>query len=143
MRTKLRFILLLKPGATQAPTSKSPEEREFVAGDSAEIQDPTMAVQLREDRPGVLSSDQTREDNSLQDGKFRTSCCPWIVVKFWYQFVFYIGRTHQVHLQLQRQSEVTIRHQETCGIHQKPKTKIKRGITSEHRETVCEIFHIH
>ena len=34
---------------------------------------------------------QTRGEDSLQDGKFRTSCCPWIVVKFWYQFVLYIA----------------------------------------------------
>ena len=25
--------------------------------------------------------------------KFRTPCCPWIAVKFWYQFVFYIAAT--------------------------------------------------
>ena len=35
--------------------------------------------------------DQTREEDPLQNGKFRTSCCPWNVVKFWYQFVFYIA----------------------------------------------------
>ena len=27
------------------------------------------------------------EEDFMQDGKSRTSCCPWIVVQFWYQFV--------------------------------------------------------
>ena len=60
----------------------------------------------------------------------RITSCLWIVVKFWYQFIFYIvtARNCQVHLQVQQQSEVTIWHQETGAIHQKPKTKItKRG----------------
>ena len=35
--------------------------------------------------------DQTREEDSLQNGKFQTSCCPWIVAKFWYQFVLSIA----------------------------------------------------
>ena len=34
---------------------------------------------------------QEGEEDFMQDGKFRTSCCPWIVVKFWYQFVLYIA----------------------------------------------------
>ena len=34
---------------------------------------------------------QTRQEDSLQDGKFRTSCRPWIVVKFWYQLVFCVA----------------------------------------------------
>ena len=41
-------------------------------------------------------------------------------------------RTRQVHLQVQQRSEVTIRYQETGAIHQKPKTKIKKGTTVEH-----------
>ena len=32
-----------------------------------------------------------READCLQDRKYRTSCCPWVVVKFWNQFVFYIA----------------------------------------------------
>ena len=35
-------------------------------------------------------------------------------------------RTRQVHLQVQHKSEVTMVHQETGAIHQKPKTKLKR-----------------
>ena len=45
------------------------------------------------DQRPKATPDQTREEDSLQDGKFRTSCCPWIVVKFWYQFVLYIATT--------------------------------------------------
>ena len=40
-------------------------------------------------------------------------------------------KTHQVHLQVQQQSEVTILHQETGAIRQKTETKFKRGITIE------------
>ena len=36
-----------------------------------------------------VTPDQTREEDSLQEAKFRTLCCPWIVVKFWSQFVLY------------------------------------------------------
>ena len=46
-------------------------------------------------RPKATLS-QTREEDLLQDGKFRTSCCPWIVVKFWYQFVCYITKARLV-----------------------------------------------
>ena len=49
-------------------------------------------------------------------------------------------RTHQLHRQVQQQSEVTMRHQETGESHQKLKTKIKRGITIETRTDVCETF---
>ena len=35
--------------------------------------------------------DQTREETFMQDGRFRTSCCPGIVVKFWRQLVFCIA----------------------------------------------------
>ena len=34
--------------------------------------------------------DQTREDNYLQNGQFRTSCCSRVVIQFWYQFVLNI-----------------------------------------------------
>ena len=37
------------------------------------------------------TADQKWEGILLQNGKFRTSCCSWIVVKFWYQIVFYIA----------------------------------------------------
>ena len=37
----------------------------------------------------AIKSQPNQGRNSLQDGKFRTSCCPWIVVTFWYQFVFH------------------------------------------------------
>ena len=67
---------------------------------------------------------QTREEGSLQDGKFRSSCCPWIVVKFCYQLVFYIATAG-----LKYVLEVTIGHKETCAIHQKPGTKILRWTT--------------
>ena len=50
------------------------------------------------------------------------------------------GRTHQVHPQVQLQSDVTIGHQETGATHQKHKARNKRGITIEHRESDCEIF---
>ena len=36
------------------------------------------------------TSDEARQE-SLQDGKFRTPCCPGIVVKFWYHLVFHIA----------------------------------------------------
>ena len=51
-------------------------------------------------------------------------------------------RTRQVHLQVQQQSEVKIRHQETVARQtQKPLTKkIKRRLTIKIRTTVCEIF---
>ena len=48
-------------------------------------------------------------------------------------------RTHQVHLQVQQQSEVTIRHQETGAIHWKKQNNKKR-IAIEHRQTDCETF---
>ena len=35
--------------------------------------------------------DQAREEHFVQNGKLRTSHCPWIVVKFWYWFVLYIA----------------------------------------------------
>ena len=71
-----------------------------------------VTVQVLEDTPAVLSlgklceehgdtyklrqrlkatPNQTREEDSLQDGKFSTSCCPWIVVQIWYQSVLYIA----------------------------------------------------
>ena len=37
------------------------------------------------------TADQKWEGNFLQNGKFRTSFCSWIVVKFWYQIFFYIA----------------------------------------------------
>ena len=35
--------------------------------------------------------DQAKEERLKQNGKFRTSCCPWIVVKFCYWFVLHIA----------------------------------------------------
>ena len=71
-----------------------------------------------------------RKNIFLQDWKFHTSCCPWNVVQFWYQFRLLrrYHRTHQVHLQVQQESVVTIGHRETVAIHQKPETKFKRSI---------------
>ena len=63
--------------------------------------------------------DQTREEDSLPDGKFRTSCGPWVVVKFWY--VFYIATAGLVKsiFKSSKQSEVTIGHQDTGAIYKK------------------------
>ena len=57
----------------------------------------------------------------MQDRKFRTSCCPWIVVKILVPVrpLHRHRNTRQVHLQVQQQSEVTNRQQETGAIHQK------------------------
>ena len=67
----------------------------------------------------------------------RTKVCPQILVPVRPQRRH--RRTRQVHLQVQQQSEVTIRHQETGAIHQKLKTKRKREITIKPRKTDCGI----
>ena len=75
------------------------------------------------------TSDQEWEKNFVQVGKFRTSCCSRFVVKFWCQFYLLHRhrKIHQVHFQVQQQSEVMIKHQKkTRANHQKPKTKTKR-----------------
>ena len=73
--------------------------------------------------------DQTREEDSLQDGKFRTFFCfldcRQILVPV--RLLHRHRRTHQVHPQVQHQSEVTNPHQKTGAIHQQPKTKKKRN----------------
>ena len=68
-----------------------------------------VTVQLLEDTPAILSLGKLCEEGHsyewasgqkphqrwegilMQNGKFRTSCCSGIVVKFWYQLVFYIA----------------------------------------------------
>ena len=61
------------------------------------------------------TSDQTMEEESLQDGIFRAYCCPGISRQAPVPLrpPHRHRRTRQVHLQVQQQSEVTIRHQET------------------------------
>ena len=46
--------------------------------------------------PSKVTPDQTREEYPMEDGKIRTSCCPWIVVQFWYQFVFYMANVQDL-----------------------------------------------
>ena len=83
--------------------------------------------------------DQTKEEDSLQDGKFRTSCCPRMFFKLRDQFVLYVATAGLVkYIFMSSNREVTNPHQETGAIHQK--RKIKRGMTIEHREVDCETF---
>ena len=82
--------------------------------------------------------DQTRAEQFLQNGNLLSLNCRPILVLV--RPLHRHDRTLQVHLQVQHQSEVTNPHQETGAIHQKTKTKIKRGITIEPATTVCETF---
>ena len=51
-----------------------------------------VTVQILDDTPAVLSSGELCEEELfMQSEKLRTSCCPWIVVKFWYQFVLCVA----------------------------------------------------
>ena len=74
------------------------------------------------------TADRKWEGIPMTNGKCRTSCCSWIVVKSWCQSVFYISTTGFiiVLLRIQDYSEVTSRHRETGAIQQNPKTKQKR-----------------
>ena len=83
------------------------------------VHDPGLfvTVQLLEDTPAVPSLgklceehgyshewtsgqkttvDQRGEENYMQNGQFRTSCCSRVVIQFWYQFVFNIDTAHLV-----------------------------------------------
>ena len=51
------------------------------------------------------------------------------------------GKTRQVHLHVQHQSDVTIRHQKTGATSPKTQNNQKRQITLEPRESVYETFH--
>ena len=66
------------------------------------------------------TSAQEWEKDSVQDGKLRTSYCPWIVVKFWYQF-----------------AEGLVKHIFKSSIRAKWRTRSRTKIK---RRTVCETF---
>ena len=55
-----------------------------------------VTVQILQETPAVLSlgklcEDQRREDNCMQNGQLRTSCCSMVIRQFWKQFVVNIG----------------------------------------------------
>ena len=98
-------------------------------------------VQILDDTPAVLSLGKLFEEQGktnewasgqkphltkpcknflMQNGKLRTSCCPWIVCPILVPVrpLHRHRRTHQVHLQVQQQSEVTMEQQATGGSHQ-------------------------
>ena len=116
-----------------------------------------VTVQLLEDTPAVLSLEKLCEEHGyyyewasgqkphLTKQKKKILCktknaylllslnCRQILVPA--RLLHRCRRSHQV----QQQSEVMIRHQETGAIHE-TKTKIKRGITMETPKTVGETF---
>ena len=67
--------------------------------------------------------------------KFRTSRCPWIVVKFWYQFH---RRTDQVDLQVQHKNEVTIRRPETPKTQKTHKKRDNNGASGDRLRDLLE-----
>ena len=71
--------------------------------------------------------DQTR-GIFMRDGKFRTSCCPWSVVKFWYQLVFYIAAAGLIKYISKSSQRAKCRWstRKLARIHQKPETKNKK-----------------
>ena len=86
--------------------------------------------------------DQRGEDKCMQNGKHRSSCCPWIVVQFWYQFVLRIdiaGLDKHI-FKLSNRAKWRNPYQETGAIHQQLKTERKKGITIGLRRSVCETF---
>ena len=84
---------------------------------------------------------QTRQENFMQHGKFRTSCCPWIVVQFWYQFVLHIATGLVTCIfNSSTRAKWRTRTRKLARCTQKPKTKTKRGITIMPRRTVCKTF---
>ena len=85
--------------------------------------------------------DQRWEENHMQDWKFRTSFsldCRQILVPV--RPLHRYRRTRQAHLHVQQQNEVTSWHQETGTIHQKLKTKIRRGTSTGPRKPDCATF---
>ena len=96
------------------PTTVVTDNGEVLTNGEAQVHvhdlDLFVTVQLLDDTPAVLSLGKLCEEHGcaceyasgqkphltkqgrifLQNGKFRTSCCPWIVVKWWHQFVFHI-----------------------------------------------------
>ena len=104
-----------------------------------------VTVQLLQETPAVLSlgklcEDQRREDNCMQNGQLRTSCCSMVIRQFWKQFVVNIGTAGFVNNSCSRTKQRTCPRRLVQITVKNPKRKIKRGMTIEIRTTVCEIF---
>ena len=104
-----------------------------------------VTVQILQETPAVLSlgklcEDQRREDNCLQNGQLRTSCCSMVISQFWKQFVVDIGIAGFVNNSCSRTKQRTRSRRLVQVTVKNPKRKIKRGMTIEIRTTVCEIF---
>ena len=77
-----------------------------------------------------VTSDQTREEDPLQDWKFPTLRCPRIVVKFWCQLVFYIATAGLIKYIFKSSNRATCRSgTRKLARYTKKPTKRKRGTT--------------